>query len=222
MAEGLKAKSGLLSGNKKYVVIGGGLAAAYLIYKRIKGGSTAATTASTSTTCTCDDGSVPSSAGICADGTTCGAAGSNTAPSGTGAGAGAGSGVGSQGQGMPCVTASGQTGIVDFSGNCVAITAAPVGKGPVKPKPVTCPKGQRNVDGKCTASCPPGYHRLTKTSNCTKTKAKAKPKPKPPEKKPPAKGGGPQPKVATAVGTQDATTTNRPGSGGSLAHGDTA
>jgi hypothetical protein len=221
VADPPKAKSGLLSGNKKYVVIGGGLAAAYAIYKYEKGKSSTAATASTSTStaCTCDDGSTPSSAGICADGTTCGAAGSNTAPAG--AATGGSSGVGSQGQGMPCVVASGQTGIVDFNGNCVAITTPPVGKGPVKAKaPTSCPKGQRLISGKCTTSCPPGYSRLTKTSDCTKTKAK-KPAPKPPAKKP-VKKGGPQPKVATAVGTQDAATTNRPAGGGSLVHGDTA
>jgi hypothetical protein len=226
-------KSGLLSGNKKFLVIGGGLAAAYAIYRYEKNKTTAATTASTSTTCTCDDGSVPDSNGMCADGTSCGTAGSQTAPSGSGS-----QGPGAQGQGMPCVLATGQTGIIDYTGSCVAVTTPPAGKGPVKAKaPTSCPKGQRLIGGKCTTSCPPGYVRLTKTSDCTKSKPKKIVK-KPAAKKCPAgyerktptsectkippggvTGGS---SAAPQVGNQAVATTNRPASGGSLAHGDTA
>jgi len=210
-----------LKGNRTYILIGAGLAAAYVLYRyeKNKSSSSSTTAASTSTACTCDDGSTPdATTGLCADGTTCGAAGS---VSGAGTAGAAGSGAtgtpGSPGQGSPCILSTGLPGVVDFSGNCVAVsgTNPPAGKGPVTKKPVTsCPKGQRLVNGACTASCPPGYERLTAKSNCTKKKLTKKKS----TKTPPVKGVGDVPGYSQQ---QTAATTNRPAGGGSLVHPNT-
>jgi hypothetical protein len=209
--------------SRTYLLIGGAAAAAYVLYRYEKNKSASSTTAaSTSTTCTCDDGSTPNSSGMCSDGTTCGSAGSVSS-------GGGGGGVGSSGEGQSCVLPTGLPGIVDFNGNCVAVTVPP-GKGPTKKKPPkSCPKGQRLIGGKCTTSCPPGYERLTKTSDCTKKPASAPAaKACPPgyERKTPtaectkitpnpiAQGG--HPSAAPVTSNQPAPTTNRPASGGTL------
>lgn len=165
---------GLLQGNRKFLVLGALAAGGVWLYLRKKSSSSTSSTAG-SVTCQCDDGSTPNANGICADGTTCGAAGSYSS---TGGGD---TGVNSTGspttQGSPCITSSGAPGVVDFTGNCVSTptpaTPPKTGTGPTK-SPTSCPKGQRLVDGKCTTSCPPGYERKTPDSVCTKKKTTLK------------------------------------------------